>query len=320
MTKTFDRPSPSDAPPRREPLPWEEPKPEVDDPQAPERIRELLASPTYRQADKDLEFLESEDTRGVRLQIDYLKPELTLRRRGVEHTIVVFGSTRIAEPAAAARRVSELKEQLESSPGDVELERLLAIAERLHAKSRYYDVARELGRLVGKCGNDGSDCRLLLMTGGGPGIMEAANRGAHDVGALSVGLNIALPREQFPNPYISAELCFRFHYFAMRKLHFLLRARALVAFPGGYGTFDEVFETLTLVQSRTIAPVPVVLVGEEYWRRAVDFDLLVDEGVIEREDRGLFWFAESAEDVWSSILAWHEQRGTPLLVPCAPGP
>jgi len=154
------------------------------------------------------------------------------------------------------------------------------------------------------------------MTGGGPGIMEAANRGAHDVGAPSIGLNIALPREQFPNPYISEGLCFRFHYFAMRKLHFLLRARALVAFPGGYGTFDEVFETLTLVQSRTMAPVPVVLVGEKYWRRAVDFDFLVDEGFIEREDRELFWFAESAEDAWQSILAWHERRGSPLLTPC----
>jgi uncharacterized protein (TIGR00730 family) len=320
MSKTFDRQSPSDAPPRREPLPWEEPKPAEDDPQAPERVRELLASATYIQADKDLEFLDSEDMRGVRLQIDYSKAELALRRRGVEHTIVVFGSTRIAEPGAAARRVRELKERLQASPGDAELERQLAIAERLHAKSRYYDVARELGRLVGECGQGGFDCRLLLMTGGGPGIMEAANRGAHDVGALSVGLNIALPREQFPNPYLSPELCFRFHYFAMRKLHFLLRARALVAFPGGYGTLDEMFETLTLVQSRSIAPVPVVLVGEEYWRRAVDFDFLVDEGVIEREDRELFWFAESAEEIWSSIVAWHERRGTPLVVPCAPGP
>jgi uncharacterized protein (TIGR00730 family) len=315
MSDSFDRQSPSEAPPRREPLPWEEPKPAVDDPQAPERVRELLASPTYRQADMDLDFLQSEDARGVRLQIDYLKPELELRRRGVEHTIVVFGSTRIREPAAAERRVSELKDLLRAAPEDAELRRLLGVAERLRARSRYYDVARELGRLVGKSRGDDSDCRLLLMTGGGPGVMEAANRGAHDVDAPSVGLNIALPREQFPNPYMSAELCFRFHYFAMRKLHFLLRARALVAFPGGYGTLDEVFETLTLVQSRTIPPVPVVLVGEEYWRRAVDFDFLVEEGVIEREDRELFWFAESAEDVWQSILAWHEQRGSPLQMP-----
>jgi uncharacterized protein (TIGR00730 family) len=320
VRKSFDRLSTSEAPPRREPLPWEEPKPAVDDPQAPERVRELLASPTYRQADKDLEFLDSDDTRGVRLQIDYLKAELELRKRGVEHTIVVFGSTRIREPAAAGRRVRELEALLRAAPGDTELERLLAIAERLDAKSRYYDVARELGRLAGGCRSDSSDSRLLLMTGGGPGIMEAANRGTQEVGAPSIGLNISLPREQFPNPYMSPELCFRFHYFAMRKLHFLLRARALVAFPGGYGTLDEVFETLTLVQTRTIPPVPVVLVGEEYWRRAVDFDFLVDEGAIEREDRELFWFAESAEEIWRSILAWHEQRGSPLFSPCVPQP
>ena len=314
------QPSPSDAPPRQEPLPWEEPKPAVDDPGAPERVRELLASPAYRPADKDLDFLDAEDTRGVRLQIDYLKAELELRRRGVEHTIVVFGSTRIREPAAAARRVVELQEQVDASPADPELRRLLSIAKRLEAKSRYYDVARELGRLVGECSSDGFNCSLLLMTGGGPGIMEAANRGAHDVRAPSVGLNITLPREQFPNPYLSPELCFRFHYFAMRKLHFMLRARALVAFPGGYGTLDEVFETLTLVQTRTIASVPVVFVGEQYWRRAVDFDFLVEEGVIEREDRELFTFAESAEEVWQTILAWHERRGSPLRVPCGPHP
>jgi uncharacterized protein (TIGR00730 family) len=319
MTNSFDRPSPSAAPPRREPLPWEEPKPAVDDPQAPERVRELLASPSYRQADRDLDFLDSDDTRGVRLQIDYLKAELELRRRGVEHTIVVFGSTRIREPAAAERRVRELRDFLDATPGDAEAERLLAIAERVRAKSRYYDVARELGRLVGQCRGDTFDCRVMLMTGGGPGIMEAANRGAYDVGASSVGLNITLPREQFPNPYMSTDLCFRFHYFATRKLHFLLRARALVAFPGGYGTFDEVFETLTLVQTRTIAPVPVVLVGEEYWRRAVDFDFLVDEGVIEREDRELFRYAETAEEIWRSILQWHERRGSPLITPvCGP--
>jgi uncharacterized protein (TIGR00730 family) len=149
--------------------------------------------------------------------------------------------------------------------------------------------------------------------------MEAANRGAYDVDAPSVGLNIALAREQFPNPYISPDRCFRFHYFAMRKLHFLLRARALVAFPGGYGTLDEVFATLTLVQSRAIPPVPVVLVGERYWRRLVDIDFLVDEGVIEVEDRDLYWYAESADDIWKSILAWHEQRGVRLVTPlCGP--
>ncbi len=153
-----------------------------------------------------------------------------------------------------------------------------------------------------------------MTTGGGPGIMEAANRGAFDAGAQTVGLNIMLPREQFPNPYVTPELCFRFHYFALRKLHFLLRAKALVAFPGGFGTFDELFELLTLMQTRTIKPMPVVLVGEEYWKGAVDFDYLVDEGVIDREDRDLFWFAETAQEVWDGILAWHEANGEPLQV------
>ena len=303
---------------RREPLPWQEPKPAHEDPEAPARVRALLDSPTYREADRDVDFMNVDATRGVRLQVDYLKTELGLVERGVEHTIVVFGSTRIREPAAARRRLDALRAELAASPADAELERRVRVAKQLLDKSYYYDVARELGRLVGGCGS-GGDCRVLLMTGGGPGIMEAANRGAFDVGAPSAGLNIALPHEQYPNPYVTPELCFRFHYFAMRKLHFLLRARALVAFPGGYGTLDEVFETLTLVQSRTIPAVPVVLVGESYWRRLVDIDFLVDEGVIDVEDRELFWYAESAEEIWSTILAWNERNGTPLLAPpCGP--
>ena len=174
------------------------------------------------------------------------------------------------------------------------LGRRLAIAERIHAKCHYYDVAREFGRLVGTANHDAHTRNTVIMTGGGPGVMEAANRGAFDVGAKSVGLNISLPHEQYPNPYVTPDLCFSFHYFALRKLHFLLRAKALVAFPGGYGTLDELFEILTLVQTRKIKPIPIVLVGEAYWRRAVDFDFLVDEGVIDQEDRDLFWFAETA--------------------------
>jgi uncharacterized protein (TIGR00730 family) len=302
---------------RREPLPWQEPKPADEDPGAPARVRQLLESPTYRQADRDVDFLNVDATRGVRLQIDYLKAELGLEDRGVEHTVVVFGSTRIREPLAAQRRLEALRAQLAAAPNDAGLARRTRVAERLLAKSHYYDISRELGRLVGAC--RGGDCRVLLMTGGGPGIMEAANRGAFDVGALSAGLNISLPHEQYPNPYVTPELCFRFHYFAMRKLHFLLRARALVAFPGGYGTLDEVFETLTLVQSRTIAPVPVVLVGERYWKRLIDIDFLVDEGVIEAEDRELFWYAETAEEIWRTIVAWNERNGTPLVgSPCGP--
>jgi uncharacterized protein (TIGR00730 family) len=153
----------------------------------------------------------------------------------------------------------------------------------------------------------------VVVTGGGPGMMEAANRGAHDAGGKTVGLNITLPHEQFPNPYVTPELCFQFHYFALRKMHFMLRARALVAFPGGFGTFDELFETLTLIQTRKIKPVPVVLVGEAYWRKAFDVDFLMEEGVIDAEDRDLFWFAESAEDIWKGLLLWYRRNGDNLI-------
>ena len=165
-----------------------------------------------------------------------------------------------------------------------------------------------------ECAGKGpQDSRLVIMSGGGPGIMEAANRGAHEAGAMTVGLNISLPHEQYPNPYITPELCFRFHYFALRKMHFVKRAKALVAFPGGFGTFDELFETLTLVQTRKIDPLPVVLVGEAYWRKVFDSDFLVDEGVIDIEDRDLFWFAETADDIWEGLLCWYERKGESLL-------
>jgi uncharacterized protein (TIGR00730 family) len=298
---------------RREALPWQRPKAAEEDLDAPARVREILASPSYRPADQDPDFLSRYDARGVRLQVDYLKAEVLLEEFGIKHTIVVFGSTRIPEPGAARRRLEELERGLVARPGDPELERRAAVAARVLAKSRYYEEARELGRLVGRAEQASQGARIVVLTGGGPGIMEAANRGAYDVGAKSVGLNIELPHEQYPNPYITPDLCFRFHYFALRKLHFLLRARALVAFPGGYGTLDEIFETLTLVQTRKIHPVPVVLVGEEYWRRVFDVDFLVEEGTIDAEDRELFWFAETAEQIWQGILRWHEESGEPLL-------
>jgi hypothetical protein len=306
-------PPPADPVHRREPLPDCRPKPGEEDPGAPARVREIMSSPGYRQADHDVDFIALDETRGVRLQLDYQKAELMLARAGVEHTIVVFGSTRICEPRAARAREAALREQLAANPRDDALRRRLEVAARIVEKSRYYDVAREFGRLVGAHGDGAGGSRLVLMTGGGPGIMEAANRGAYDTGGKSVGLNIALPHEQYPNPYITPELCFRFHYFAMRKLHFLKRTRALVAFPGGFGTMDELFETLTLIQTRKVAPVPVVLVGEEYWRRAVDVDFLVAEGVIDEEDRELFWYTETAQEVWDGILDWHRRNGTPLL-------
>jgi uncharacterized protein (TIGR00730 family) len=283
------------------------------DPDAARRIRAIMDSPSYRQADQDVNFLNLAETRGVRLQIDYQKPELLLQQHGIQHTIVVFGSTRIAEPAATRIKADALRRQLDADADNEELQQRLAIAQRVLAKSHYYEVAREFSHRVATAGQALDDGCLVIMTGGGPGIMEAANRGAYDAGSPSIGLNINLPHEQYPNPYITPDLCFRFHYFAMRKLHLLLRTRALVAFPGGFGTLDELFETLTLVQTRTIRPVPIVLVGEDYWRQAVNVDFLVEEGVIDAEDRDLFWYAETAEDIWDGILQWHQANGTPLF-------
>ena len=297
---------------RRRPLPWQAPKPIEDDPAALERVRKIMESPGYRQADQDIDFLNQDETRGIRLQIDYMKPELLLEQQGVKHTIVAFGSTRIVEPGAAKRNLQRLKQQAAQHPDDRRLAQQVKTAERILAKSRYYDVAREFGRLVGQFGKGPEDNCLTLCTGGGPGMMEAANRGAFDSGAKSIGLNITLPHEQYPNPYISPELCFRFHYFATRKLHFLLRAVALVAFPGGYGTFDELFEALTLIQTRKIEPIPVVLVGESFWRSAVNVDFMAEEGVIDPEDRELFWYAETAQEIWEGIQHWHRVNGKPL--------
>jgi len=298
---------------RREPLPWQAPKSVEDDPQALARVEAIMASPGYRQADRDVAFLNQDETRGVRLQIDYLKPELLMEQHGVTHTIVVFGSTRLQEPEAARRKEATLQQALASNPGNENLEHRLRVAQSIHAKSHYYEVARAFGRLVATSGKGPEDCRVSLVTGGGPGIMEAANRGAFDAGAKSIGLNIMLPHEQYPNPYITPNLCFSFHYFAMRKLHFLKRAKALVAFPGGYGTLDELFETLTLIQTRSMAPLPVVLVGESFWRQAANIDFLVSEGVIDAEDRELFWYAETAEEIWQGIQQWHKDSGKPLV-------
>ena len=305
-------PSPAHPHRRAQPLPGYCPKGAEEDPEAPRCIDAILASPSYRRADQDIDFLSLDETRGPRLELDYLKPELLMRQNDIEHTIVVFGSARIPEPAEAARRLETARRSHGDNPCDGELERQLRVAERVADKSRYYDIAREFGRIVGNSGSGPGDSRLVLMTGGGPGIMEGANRGAFDVEAKSIGLNITLPLEQYPNPYISPELCFSVWYFAIRKLHFLLRAKGLVVFPGGYGTLDELFETLTLIQTRKIKPLPVVLVGEHYWRSVFDPDFLVNEGALDPEDRDLFWYAETAEEIWNGILSWHIAAGEPL--------
>jgi uncharacterized protein (TIGR00730 family) len=296
-------PNPPDPRDRREPLPGSRPKSDREDPAASERVRAILQSPAYREAEDDPDFLNGYDTRGLRLQLDYLKPEIHLQRRGVENTIVVFGSTRFVEPAEARAQLEAARRRLSANERDQEALRRVAVAQRVCENARYYEIAREFGAIVG------ANSRFAIVTGGGPGIMEAANRGAFDSGAQTVGMNIALPSEQFPNPYVTPDLCFKFHYFALRKMHFLLRARALVAFPGGYGTFDELFETLTLVQTRRIKPLPVVLVGEAYWRRAFDIDFLISEGALDEEDRELFWYAETAEEIWRGIEDWRRRGG-----------
>ena len=298
---------------RRQQLPSSIPKPLEEDPDAPERVRQIMDHPSFRRADQDLDLLKRDELRPTRLQLEFLKPELILAEQGICGTIVIMGATRIIEPVAARHKVDRARKALDQHPQIPELKHRLAVAERILAKSHYYDVARELGRLVGKAGHGPGDCRLAIVTGGGPGLMEAANRGSYDVEAKSVGLNISLPQEQYPNPYITPELCFQFRYFGLRKMHFHLRAKAMVAFPGGYGTLDELFETLCLIQTRKIKPVPVVLVGEQYWRRVFDIEFLAAEGTIDPEDAELFVFAETAEEIWKIICDWYKQNGESLF-------
>jgi uncharacterized protein (TIGR00730 family) len=233
------------------------------------------------------------------------KPELAFVDQRVNSTIVVFGGARISEPAIARERLEAASAALAESPGDVLLAREVQRCERLVAKGIYYDAAREFGRIVSSSCQLGDVCDYVVVTGGGPGIMEAANRGAFDVGAKSAGLNITLPAEQQPNSYITPELCFRFHYFAMRKLHFLLRAKALVIFPGGFGTLDELFDALTLRQTGRMQDLPIVMYGREYWSHVIDFQFLADEGTIADADLELISYAESPQEAWDIIVQYH---------------
>lgn len=277
------------------------------------RMHALLQNPNYRRADEDPDFLREDAARGLRLQADYLKTELLLQEYGIEHTIVVFGGTRIVEESDAKQNLLKAKELLDKDPKNEEFIKRYKVCKKILQKSRFYEISREFGKIVGLSGKGPDDCSVTIMTGGGPGAMEAANRGAYEVNAKSIGLNINLPREQYPNSYISPELCFQFHYFSMRKLHFFRRAKALVAFPGGYGTLDEVIEALTLIQTNKIVPFPIILVGEEFWKRVINFEFLCEEGVIAPQDMDLYVYAESAQEIWDYILMWHLKNATPLL-------
>ncbi len=276
--------------------------------QEQENLRQILASPSYLPADQDLQLLSRDDLRPVRMQLELLKPELALTEEDIASTIVVFGGTQVVEPEEAARRVAALSGEKDRSPVQ---ERALARARRIETKSHYYTMARDFARLVAEETRETDHWEYVVVTGGGPGIMEAANRGAYDAGAKSIGFNITLPHEQQPNPYITPYLCFQFRYFALRKLHFLLRARALVIFPGGFGTLDELFDALTLRQTGRMQEIPLVMVGKEYWSRVIDFEFLADEGVIADAHLDLIQYAESAEEIWRIIAAFH-RHGTTL--------
>ncbi|MEN9670924.1 MAG: hypothetical protein RL018_1201 [Pseudomonadota bacterium] len=258
-----------------------------------------LQADAYRLAFADPEFLLRRETRGLRMQLEMLKPELEMQKLGIENTVVVFGSARFPAPEDA------LKAQAAAlASGDATA---IAKAAQYVNNAKYYDLARQFSRLVAGYGaRKPEKDRLYICTGGGPGIMEAANRGAHDIGALTVGLNIALPHEQNGNPYVSPSLNFKFHYFALRKMHFMMRAKALVAFPGGMGTLDELFEVLTLVQTRKVKPVPIVLFGTDYWKRLVNFDVMVEEGTISKEDLDLFTFTDDPQVAWATIKTFYK--------------
>ncbi|KXS13440.1 hypothetical protein M427DRAFT_71260 [Gonapodya prolifera JEL478] len=271
-------------------------------------LQELSA--TYKLAWEDNDFLMSDELRHVRLQLEHLKVERVLRDKGIESTVVIFGSARIrpavqlnASIETLSATIAKLKSERQDHPDLPRLEADLTTAQRLLPLSKYYDAARELGRIVTRASDRHG---MVVVTGGGPGVMEGANRGAHDAQGYSIGLNIVLPHEQHPNPYVTPDLCFSFHYFSIRKMHFLQRARALVAMPGGWGTFDELFECLTLIQTHKMWRIPVLLFGREFWEKVIRWEGFVETGVISPADLDLFQYVETAEEAWKAICVFYE--------------
>ncbi len=290
-----------------------------DDELAERNLKAILASSSYRLAERDAELLALPALRPVRLQLELLKPELAFLQENILSTIVVFGSTQIVERRKAEELLAAATAALEKNPDDPLLKRAVARRRSGVEKSHFYDEARDFTRLVSCSSQGAGGHEFVVVTGGGPGIMEAANRGAFDCGAKSIGLNITLPAEQMPNPYITSHLCFQFHYFALRKMHFLLRAKALVVFPGGFGTLDELFDALTLRQTNRMQAIPIIMYCRDYWQRVVDFQFLADQGAIEDDHLDLFQYAESPEEAWESILRFYQLRPQPQ-VPAQPAP
>lgn len=290
-----------------------------DDEAAQRNLQAILASPSYRLAERDIDLLATPELRPVRMQLELQKPELAFANENIVSTIVVFGSTQIVESARAHELLDLAEQALADQPENAQLQRAVARRKKLLDKCHYYDEAREFSRIVSSSSQAAAGNEFVVVTGGGPGIMEAANRGAFDVKAKSIGLNITLPAEQAPNPYITPSLCFRFHYFALRKLHFLLRAKALVIFPGGFGTLDELFDALTLRQTNRMQAIPVIIYGREYWDRVLDFQFLADEGAIEDTHLKLIQYADNPRDAWELILEFYQLHPQPQ-VPDAPQP
>jgi len=270
-----------------------------------ENMERILGSPSYSLAQDDKLLLTREEMRGVRMLLELGKPEIALQAYNIKSTVIVFGGTQIVDRAAAERRIFEARRAAQAAPADQALAREVKRAEQLLSMCHYYDDARTFARIVSIDNQCEDERDYVIITGGGPGIMEAANRGAFDVGCKSIGLNIKLPAEQQPNPFITPELCFQFKYFALRKFHFILRAAAVVLFPGGFGTLDEMFETLTLRQTHRMQPVPIILYGRDYWSKVIDFQALADSGVIADHHLDLFSYAETPEDAWQQILDFH---------------
>ncbi len=264
-------------------------------------------SAAYRLAFLDNDFILQDELRPVRLQLELLKPEMLMRENRIESTVVVFGSARLLDAETAQSRLDEALAAVGNqpdSPENIDARVRLQAAKSALEHSRYYEEARTLSRIISENCQCPEKKTHVIITGGGPGIMEAANRGADEAQAKSIGLNIVLPHEQAPNPYITPELSFQFHYFAIRKMHFLIRARALVIFPGGFGTLDELFDALTLIQTGKIAPMPVLLFGSQFWKKVINFEALLEAGTISPRDMDLFEFVETAEQAWDRIAAF----------------
>lgn len=277
----------------------------MSDPNEQQRLEEIMNDPSYEVAYKDLDFIASDDLRPVRLHLELLKPEKLMEEAGIKSSVVVFGGTQVQSKEQADARVAEAKAKLAANADDAEAQRELVRANNVLKKSRYYEECREFARLVTEYNKQHRDGEFFIKTGGGPGIMEAGNRGAYEAGGKSMALNITLPFEQTPNSYITPGLCFQFNYFAIRKMHFLLRAKGIVCFPGGFGTLDELFTVLTLRQTGRMQEVPIILYGKDYWDGIIDFQFLADQAVISDSHLKLFQYTETPEETWQVIRDFH---------------